>query len=109
MGLNRTYNRKLNMGLIGGGVGSFIGKVHSIAACLDNRAVLAAGAFSSDPVKSKLSAEDYGVSKSRAYGSYQEMIEEELKLPDGQRIDFASIKFERCLDINECRSICGIC
>ncbi len=91
MGLNGIYNRKLNMGLIGGGVGSFIGKVHSIAACLDNRAVLAAGAFSSDPVKSKLSAEDYGVSKSRAYGSYQQMIEEELKLPDGQRIDFASI------------------
>ena len=91
MGLNGTFNRKLNMGLIGGGVGSFIGKVHSIAACLDNRAVLAAGAFSSDPEKSKLSAEDYGVSKSRAYGSYQQMIEEELKLPDGQRIDFASI------------------
>jgi len=91
MGLNGIYNRKLNMGLIGGGVGSFIGKVHSIAACLDNRAVLVAGAFSSDPEKSKLSAEDYGVSKSRAYGSYQQMIEEELKLPDGQRIDFASI------------------
>lgn len=91
MGLNGTFNRKLNMGLIGGGVGSFIGKVHSIAACLDNRAILAAGAFSSDPEKSKLSAEDYGVSKSRAYGSYQQMIEEELKLPDGQRIDFASI------------------
>ena len=91
MGLNGIYNRKLNMGLIGGGVGSFIGKVHSIAACLDNRAILAAGAFSSDPEKSKLSAEDYGVSKSRAYGSYQQMIEEELKLPDGQRIDFASI------------------
>ncbi len=91
MGLNGTFNRKLNMGLIGGGVGSFIGKVHSIAACLDNRAVLAAGAFSSDPEKSKLSAEDYGVSKSRAYGSYQQMIEEELNLPDGQRIDFASI------------------
>ena len=91
MGLNGIYNRKLNMGLIGGGVGSFIGKVHSIAACLDNRAVLAAGAFSSDPEKSKLSAEDYGVSKSRAYGSYQQMIEEELNLPDGQRIDFASI------------------
>ena len=91
MGLNGIYNRKLNMGLIGGGVGSFIGKVHSIAACLDNRAILAAGAFSSDPEKSKLSAEDYGVSKSRAYGSYQQMIEEELNLPDGQRIDFASI------------------
>ena len=53
MGLNGIFNRKLNMGLIGGGQGSFIGKVHSIAACLDNRATLVAGAFSSDPSKSK--------------------------------------------------------
>lgn len=91
MGINGAYNRKLNMGLVGGGIGSFIGKVHSIGACLDNRAVLVAGAFSSDPAKSKASAEDYGVDASRAYGSYQEMIEGELKLPEGKRIDFVSI------------------
>lgn len=91
MGLNGNYNRKLNMGLIGGGQGSFIGKVHSIAACLDNRATLVAGAFSSDPAKSKASAEDYGVEPSRAYGSYQEMIESELKLPEEKRVDFVSI------------------
>ena len=91
MGINGSYNRKLNMGLIGGGQGSFIGKVHSIAACLDNRAVLVAGAFSSDPAKSKASAEDYGVDSSRAYGSYQEMIERELKLPEDKRVGFVSI------------------
>lgn len=91
MGLNGTFNRKLNMGLIGGGQGSFIGKVHSIAACLDNRAVLVAGAFSSDPARSKASAEDYGVDSSRAYGSYLEMIERELKQPEDKRVDFVSI------------------
>ena len=91
MGLNGIFNRKLNMGLIGGGQGSFIGKVHSIAACLDNRATLVAGAFSSDPAKSKASAEDYGVAPSRAYGSYLEMIEGELKLPEDNRVDFVSI------------------
>src|SRR6266480_3820036 len=38
MAVNAPLNRKLRMGLVGGGQGSFIGKVHSIAACLDNRA-----------------------------------------------------------------------
>ena len=50
---NGPMNRKLKMGLVGGGQGSFIGKVHSIAACLDNRAEVVAGAFSSNPQRSK--------------------------------------------------------
>ena len=91
MSMNGSLGRTLNMGLIGGGQGSFIGKVHSVAACLDNRAALVAGAFSSDPARSKASASDYGVDASRAYGSYLEMVEAELKLPLGKRVDFVSI------------------
>ena len=88
---NGPLNRKLKMGLVGGGQGSFIGKVHSIAACLDNRAEVVAGAFSSNPERSKASAEDYDVSQDRAYGSYAEMFEKEAALPEGERIDFVSI------------------
>ncbi|GIW98150.1 MAG: oxidoreductase [Pirellulaceae bacterium] len=88
---NGPLNRKLRMGLVGGGIGSFIGKVHSIAACLDNRAVVVAGAFSSDPERSKASAEMYDVAPDRAYGSYQEMLERESQLPEDQRIDFVSV------------------
>ncbi len=88
---NGPLNRKLKMGLVGGGSGSFIGRVHSIAACLDNRATVVAGAFSSNPERSKASAPDYDVAPSRAYGSYQEMFEKEAKLPEGERIDFVSI------------------
>jgi predicted dehydrogenase len=88
---NGPLNRKLKMGLVGGGQGSFIGKVHSIAACLDNRAEVAAGAFSSNPERSKASAADYNVPDSRAYGSYQEMLEKEAALPEGERIDFVSV------------------
>ena len=91
MGINAPLNRKLRMGLVGGGQGSFIGRVHSIAACLDNRATLVAGAFSSTPEKSKASAPDYDVAPDRAYGSYKEMIERENALPEGERIDFASV------------------
>ena len=88
---NGPLNRKLRMGLVGGGQGSFIGKVHSIAACLDNRAEVVAGAFSSNPERSKASASDYDVSDDRAYGSYTEMFEKESELPEDQRIDFVSV------------------
>jgi len=91
MGINSPLNRKLRMGLIGGGSGSFIGRVHSIAACLDNRATLVAGALSSDPVRSKESAADYDIAAERAYGSYKDMIAAELKLPADQRVDFVAV------------------
>src|SRR5690348_13182911 len=91
MALNPPLNRKLRMGLVGGGQGSFIGGVHSRAAVLDHRAALVAGALSADPAKAKASAQDYGIAHERAYGSYKEMIEKEKKLPADQRIDFVSI------------------
>lgn len=89
MALNSPLNRKLRMGLVGGGQGSFIGKVHSIAACLDHRAVVVAGALSADPAKAKASAPDYDIPADRAYGSYQEMLATEAKRPD--KIDFVSV------------------
>src|SRR5262245_29001552 len=91
MGVNAPLNRKLRMGLVGGGQGAFIGKVHSIAAQLDNRAVLVAGALSSDPAKAKASAPDYDIPAERAYGSYKEMAEKEAKLPAEQRIAFVTV------------------
>ncbi len=91
MPTNEPLNRKLRMALVGGGRGSFIGRVHATAAVLDNRAELVAGALSSDPVRAKESAEDYDIAPERAYGSYQELIEKELALPEDQRIDFISI------------------
>ena len=84
-------NRKLKMGMVGGGRGAFIGGVHRRAANLDGQIELVAGAFSSDPKKSKLSGKDFFLSPSRVYGSYQEMAEKEALLPPGERIDFVSI------------------
>lgn len=86
-----TLNRKLRMGMVGGGRGAFIGSVHRMAAALDGKIQLVAGAFSSDAEKSKLSGEDMMLDASRVYPSYQEMVEKESALPDDQRIDFVSI------------------
>src|SRR5918992_3012755 len=91
MPTNAPLNRKLRMGLVGGGQGAFIGRVHATAAVLDNRATLVAGALSSDPARAKASAPDYDIPPERAYGSYQEMVEKESKLPATQRIDFVSV------------------
>ena len=91
MPTNEPLNRKLNMGLVGGGQGSFIGRVHATAAVLDNQARLVAGALSSDPQRAKASAPDYDIAEERAYTSYQEMFTQEASRPEGERIDFVSI------------------
>jgi len=77
------------MGMVGGGRGAFIGQVHRMAANLDGKIELIAGAFSSDPEKSKLSGEDFFLDPSRVYGDYQEMAKAEAAREDG--IDFVSI------------------
>ena len=77
-----ALNRKLRMGMVGGGRGAFIGAVHRMAANLDGKIELVAGAFSSDPEKSRLSGEDFFLSPDRVYGSYEEMAEKEAARED---------------------------
>ncbi len=91
MPTNGSLNRKLRMALVGGGQGSFIGRVHATAAVLDNRAALVAGALSSDAARAKASAADYDIPEARAYTSYRELLDKERALPADQRIDFVSI------------------
>lgn len=86
-----ALNRKLRMGMVGGGRGAFIGAVHRMAAALDGKIELVAGAFSSSAEKSQLSGADLFLDPARVYGSYQEMVEAEANLPSDQRIDFVSI------------------
>jgi len=83
--------RKLRMGMVGGGRGAFIGAVHRMAAALDGEIELVAGAFSSNPRKSKLSGKDLYLDSKRVYRSYEEMIMKEKELPADKRIDFVSI------------------
>ncbi len=83
--------RKLRFGMVGGGRGAFIGAVHRIAAQMDGQAELVAGAFSSDPQRSRDSAADLFVSAERAYGSYRDMAVAEAARPSGERLDFVVI------------------
>lgn len=84
-------NRKIKMGMVGGGRGAFIGAVHKIAAQMDGKIELVCGALSSDPQKAKASGRDWLLPEERSYGSYREMFAAEAKLPLGERMDFAAI------------------
>jgi len=86
-----ALNRKLRMGMIGGGRGGFIGGVHRIAAALDQQIDLVCGAFSSDPDRSRDSGKDFYLPEDRCYGSYTEMVEKEATLPEGEKMDFVVI------------------
>ena len=81
-------NPKLKMGIVGGGG---IGVVHQMAARLDGKIELVAGAFSSDAERSKRSGAQLGLHPSRVYSDYRAMAAEEAKLSAGERIDFVSI------------------
>ncbi|WP_434036978.1 Gfo/Idh/MocA family protein [Formosa sp. 4Alg 33] len=83
--------RKLRMGMIGGGTGSFIGDVHRKASSIDGMIELACGAFSSNAEKSKASGQALYLPEDRCYGSFEEMILTEKELPEDVRMDFVSI------------------
>ncbi|HLY40529.1 MAG TPA: Gfo/Idh/MocA family oxidoreductase [Terracidiphilus sp.] len=84
-----TESRKLRMGMVGGGPGAFIGPVHRMAAELDGRIQLVAGAFSQSADRSRAAGETYRIDPARAYSNYEEMIAEEKKRQDP--IDFVAI------------------
>ncbi|RZO75974.1 MAG: Gfo/Idh/MocA family oxidoreductase, partial [OM182 bacterium] len=69
--------------MVGGGIGAFIGDVHRMAARLDDRYELVAGAFSSDPARTKESAAEFGVAEDRAYKDFTTMVREERARADG--------------------------
>jgi len=81
MGEEVKLNRRLRLGMVGGGPGAFIGAVHRAAARLDDRYELVAAALSSDPVKSTKAAEELFIP--RSYGSYEEMAKAEGAREDG--------------------------
>lgn len=74
---------RIRLGMVGGGAGAFIGGVHRIAARIDDRYELVAGAFSSTPEKSMASGAELGVDPKRCYGDFTEMAKREARLKDG--------------------------
>lgn len=74
---------KIRYAMVGGGRGAFIGAVHRIAARMDDRFELVAGALSANPENAKASAADLHIAADRAYSSYEEMLRVEKTRADG--------------------------
>ncbi len=83
--------KRLKMGMVGGGPGAFIGEVHRKAASLDGGIEIVGGAFSIKPRESKQMAKELDLNPKRCYGTFEEMLEKESALPEGERMDFISV------------------
>ena len=83
--------RKLKMGMVGGGSGALIGAVHRRAAAMDGEVQFVAGALSSTSEKALASGRQLGLPDKRNYASWERMLDEELSLPEEERVDFVSV------------------
>ncbi len=84
-------DRILRGGMIGGGLGAFIGPIHRKAAVIDGDAAFVAGAFSADPEKSVRSGRALRLDAERVYSDYRAMADRESSLPAKERLDFVSV------------------
>ncbi|MEI6151315.1 MAG: Gfo/Idh/MocA family oxidoreductase [Chitinophagia bacterium] len=84
-------NRKLRMGMVGGGKDAFIGAIHRLAANMDGLIEVSCGALSINPEIAVASGEALFLPKERTYLTFEEMIKKEATLPAEQRIDFVTI------------------
>ncbi len=82
-GKENTHDRPIRLGMVGGGKDAFIGGVHRIAARIDGRYELVAGALSSTPEKALDSGRALGLKEQRIYASFEDMAKREARLKDG--------------------------
>ena len=84
-------NRKLRMGMVGGGKDAFIGAIHRLAANMDGLIEIVCGALSINPEIAKASGEMLFLPADRTYLTFDEMITKESQLPADKRMDFVTI------------------
>lgn len=84
-------NRKLRMGMVGGGKDAFIGAIHRLAANMDGLIEVSCGALSINPEIAVDSARSLFLPEDRTYLNYEEMITKESKLSADKRMDFVTI------------------
>lgn len=84
-------NKKIKLGILGGGGDSFIGTLHRVASTMFDRYELVGGVFNVEETISKKFAEELGIGTDKVYRDVDHLIEQELKLPVGERIQVVSI------------------
>lgn len=78
-----TGDAPIRLGMVGGGIGAFIGQVHRIAARIDGHYTLVAGALSSAPERAQASGQALGLAPGRIYDDFARMARHEARRKDG--------------------------
>jgi predicted dehydrogenase len=97
--------KKIKMGMIGGGIGAFIGDAHRRASRICNDYELVGGVFDVDFEKSREFAQVEGISPDRCYESVEALIKTELSKPSGERMEVVAIVTPNSLHYGFARSL----
>ncbi len=97
--------KKIRMGMIGGGIGAFIGDAHRRASRICNDFELVGGVFDIDYEKSKLFAKNEGLNSERCYENIEALIKTELSLPAEKRMEVVSIVTPNALHYKFAKSL----
>lgn len=84
-------SNKIRWGVLGGGGDSLIGVLHRVAASMFDAYQLTGAVFNPDHETSVAFAEEIGIPTNRIYKDFDTMVEEELKLPESERIQVFSV------------------
>jgi len=83
--------KRVRMGMVGGGQHAFIGSVHRMAAALDGQIDLVCGAFSRNYHNTFETGRSLGLDDTRLYETYDIMFAAEAALPADKRMEFVCI------------------
>ncbi|WP_324024463.1 Gfo/Idh/MocA family oxidoreductase [Maribacter sp. BPC-D8] len=83
--------KKIRLGILGGGGDSLIGVLHRVASFINDNYEITGAVFNPDYDASIAFAKEIDVPLNRIYKDFDTLIEEELKLPEDERIQVCSI------------------
>ena len=83
--------KKIRLGILGGGGDSLIGVLHRVAAFINDNYEIVGAVFNPDHSESIAFAKEIDIPTNRIYKDFDTLIEEEMKLPEDERIQVCSI------------------
>ena len=89
--MNKTMNKKIRLGILGGGGDSLIGVLHRVAANMFDKYEIVGGVFNPNVQENIEFAKKIGLNTSRIYKDFETLIEEESKLRSDQKIQVVSV------------------
>ncbi|UJH68871.1 Gfo/Idh/MocA family protein [Allomuricauda sp. SCSIO 65647] len=84
--------KKIRLGILGGGGDSLIGVLHRIAAFINDNYEIVGAVFSPEHQESLDFAKEIDIPLNRIYKDFDTLIEEELKLPEDERMQVCSVQ-----------------